>query len=326
MMGAVVRNGDNTLVVELPTGEMDLQLKLHSIGIAIPADDISISDEEGDSLRIKLFAGTPEEAHLIPLLTSPQTLADANLCCQMLQRAAQNSLPRLKNGLLAGTYHEFSDFIEDAKSVFAEAVQRNVLEKTLLLFEADPNIRLVVSAEVDGETEVLTLPMSERDCIAASNRIAEADESLELKIEACRYKGHWKELFDVVLQDEGLYALNSFAAAFPYMEDLQAYEAIIEYADVTDSRSLIQLADHIDEFGFYPDVRDAEDVAREWLSENPYLQLSAELEDYFDYDAYGCDLQDEYHGAFVSGGYVFLPDGQELEYILDPHGDLDFQS
>ena len=326
MMGAVIRNGDNTLVVELPTGGMDLQLKLHSIGIFIPAGAIPITDEEGHTLRVKLFAGTPEEAHMIPLLTSEQTLSNANLCCEMLQRAEQERLPRLKSGLLADAYHSLSDFVEDAKRVFAEAAQRDVLEKSLLLFEADPNIRLVVSADVDGETEVFTLPMSERDCVAASNRIAEADERVELKIEACRYKGHWKELFNDVLQDEGLYALNSFAAAFPYMEDLQTYEAIIEYADVPDRRSRIQLADHIDDFGFYPGVQDAEDVAREWLSENPYLQLSAELEDYFDYDAYGCDLQDEYHGEFVSGGYVFLPDGQELEDILDPHGDLDFQS
>ena len=324
-MGAVVRNGDNTLVVELPTGEMDLQLKLYSIGIAIPAGAIPISDEERNSLRVKLFAGTPEEAHLIPLLNAEQTLSDANLCCEMLQRAEQEHLPRLKCGLLADAYHSLSDFIEDAKRVFAEAAQRDVLEKNLLLFEADPNIRLVVSAKIDGETEVFTLPMSDRDCIAASDRIVEADESVELKIEACRYKGHWKELFNDVLQDEGLYELNSFAAAFPYMEDLQAYEAIIEYADVTDSRSLIQLADHIDDFGFYPGVQDAEDVAREWLSENPYLQLSAELEDYFDYDAYGCDLQDEYNGEFVSGGYVFLQDGQDLDDILDEREDLDFQ-
>ena len=325
MMGAVIRNGDNTLVVELPTGTMDLQLKLHSIGIAFPADAIPISDEDGDALRVKLYAGIPEEAHLIPLLTSEQTLADANLCCELLQRAEQEHLPRLKSGLLSDAYHILSDFIEDAKRVFAEAAQRNALDKTLLEFEEDPNIRLVVSAKVDGETEVFTMPMCDRDCIAASNRIAEADNSVELKIEACRYKGHWRELFNDVLQDEGLYALNDFVAAFPYMEDLQAYEAAIEYADVRDSQSLIQLADHIDEFGFYPGVQDAEDVAREWLSENPYLQLSAELEDYFDYDAYGCDLQDEFHGEFVSGGYVFLPDGLDLDDILGEREDLDFQ-
>ncbi len=38
MLGAVIRNGNNTLVVELPTGTMDLQTKLSSIGITQTAD------------------------------------------------------------------------------------------------------------------------------------------------------------------------------------------------------------------------------------------------------------------------------------------------
>lgn len=60
MLGAVIRNGNNTLVVELPTGTMDLQLKLSSIGIDVPADRIQISDEDGDQIRVKLYASSPE--------------------------------------------------------------------------------------------------------------------------------------------------------------------------------------------------------------------------------------------------------------------------
>ena len=40
MLGAVIRNGNNTLVVELPTGTMDLQTKLSSIGITQTADRV----------------------------------------------------------------------------------------------------------------------------------------------------------------------------------------------------------------------------------------------------------------------------------------------
>lgn len=325
MLGAVIRNGNHTLVVELPTGTMDLQLKLSSIGIDVPADRILLSDEEGDQIRVKLYASSPEEAHLLSLLTADRSLSDANICCEMLQRAEHKSLPRLKCSLLADSYHSLSDYIEDAKKVFAEAAQRDVREEALQQFESDPNIRLVVSCSHEDGIEVLTLPMSEQDCVAACSRLEELDGSAELKIEACRYRGHWKEIFDDVLQGEGLYALNNFAAAFPYMEDLQAYEAIVEYAGVTDSRSLIKLADHIDDFEFYPGVYDTEDVAREWLSSQPYLQLSAELEDYFDFDGYGNDLQDEYHGQFVSNGYVFLPEGTELDDILDVDEDMDLR-
>ena len=48
MLGAVIRNGNNTLVAELPTGTMDLQAKLSSIGITQTAD-ISISRRRSSS-------------------------------------------------------------------------------------------------------------------------------------------------------------------------------------------------------------------------------------------------------------------------------------
>lgn len=54
MLGAVIRNGNNTLVVELPTGTMDLQTKLSSIGITQTADRIPISDEDGDQIEKKV--------------------------------------------------------------------------------------------------------------------------------------------------------------------------------------------------------------------------------------------------------------------------------
>ena len=325
MLGAVIRNGNNTLVAELPTGTMDLQTKLSSIGITQTADRIPISDEDGDQIRVKLYASSPEEAHLLSLLTSERSLSDANLCCEMLQKAEQESLPRLKVCLLGDSYRSLTDYISDAKKVFAEAAQRDAREEALAKYESNPNIRLVVSCTHADGIEVLTLPMDERSCVAACSRLEEYGESAVLKIEACRYRGNWKEIFNDILQGEGLYALNNFAESFPFMENLQTYEAIVEYAGVTDSRSLIKLADHIDDFEFYPGVYDTEDVAREWLSNQPYLQLSAELEEYFDFDSYGSDLQDEYHGEFVSNGYVFMPEGHQLDDILDMNDDMDLQ-
>lgn len=76
MLGAVIRNGNNTLVVDLPTGTMDLQTKLNSIGIQETSDKIKLSDEDGNPIRVKLYATTAEEVHLLPLLAPNRTLAD----------------------------------------------------------------------------------------------------------------------------------------------------------------------------------------------------------------------------------------------------------
>ena len=101
MLGAVIYNGNNTLVVELPTGIWDLQLKLRSVGIELPPDRVQLSDEEGEQLRVKLYASSPEEAHLLPLLTPEKTLADANTSMMLLSQAETAFLPRLKCGLLS---------------------------------------------------------------------------------------------------------------------------------------------------------------------------------------------------------------------------------
>ena len=92
--------------------------------------------------------------------------------------------------------------------------------------------------------------MSERDCAAACSRLEECGEGAVLKIEACRYNRPWNEIFGTVLRDEGLYALNNFAAAFPYMEDLQAYEAIVEYAGVTGNIAFDDIGDALRDSAF----------------------------------------------------------------------------
>ena len=114
MLGAVIYNGSNTLVVELPTGSTDLQTKLNSIGITQTADRILLSDEDGNQIRVKLYASAPEEAHLLLLLIPEKTLADANICMELLHRTGQHFQPRLKCGLLADRYASLEEFIDEA--------------------------------------------------------------------------------------------------------------------------------------------------------------------------------------------------------------------
>ena len=317
MIGAVIRSGKNTLVVELPTGVMDLQTKLSSVGIDRTAENINLSDEDGDRIRVKLYATEPEEVHLLSLLTPDRTLADANSSMMLLQRANQNSLPRLKCCLLGDNYRSLEDFINDAKQVFTRERTVDSCAQAMQRFEEDPNIRAVVSCVHDNEIEMLLLPLSDRQLKAENVRLEELGASCTLKIEALRYGKPWQDIFADVLDNEGLAAVNALAAAFPYMEEAQKLAAVVEYADAYDSRSVIKLAEHLDDFEFYPGCSDTADVAREWLSNQPHLQLSAELEEYFDFDAYGSDLQDEFRGEFVSSGYVFMPEGHQLEDILD---------
>ena len=114
MIGAVIYNGSNALVADLPAPSLDLENKLHSIGIIEPAEKLPLKDEEGDQIRIKLYATSPEEAHLLSLLTLDRNLMEANLAAEMLQRAEREVQPRLKCGLLADRYATLTDFFNEA--------------------------------------------------------------------------------------------------------------------------------------------------------------------------------------------------------------------
>jgi len=59
-----------------------------------------------------------------------------------------------------------------------------------------------------------------------------------------------------VLREEGLFALNALAAAFPPMEDYDKFCAVVEYADANSSKAYIALAEHLDEFEFFSGIRD----------------------------------------------------------------------
>ncbi len=149
MIGAVIYYGKNTLVAELPMGPLDLQMKLSSIGVGEPADRIPLKDDEERQLQVKLYASSPEEAHLLSLLTSERSLADANTCADLLWQAEQRALPRLKCGLL-GTMDEF---FEAAKKLFTDCQTRETVQAgksenrdaVLEEFRKNPNIRVVVS-------------------------------------------------------------------------------------------------------------------------------------------------------------------------------------
>lgn len=123
---------------------MDLQLKLSSIGIDVPADRIRISDEDSGQIRVKLYASSPEEAHLLSLLTPDQTISEANLCSEMLLRANQKGLTGLRTCLVNGAYRQLSEFVDASKQVFAQAAKRDIKAEALARFETDPNIRLVM--------------------------------------------------------------------------------------------------------------------------------------------------------------------------------------
>lgn len=64
---------------------------------------------------------------------------------------------------------------------------------------------------------------------------------------------------------------------------------------------IINLAENLDCFEFYPEIESEEDLGRYFAEDLP---IPAELKDYFDYEAYGRDISINEDGHLAPGGYI----------------------
>ena len=121
------------------------------------------------------------------------------------------------------------------------------------------------------------------------------------------------------LVNELLGAVNRFQT----QEEWDKLSAMAELAGVSDSKSLMKLAEYMESFAFIPDVQNEEDLARYWIKENEEYEISPELEDYFLYEQFGEQIENDTEGMFLpEGGYVYVEDGHSIEEFLQDEENL----
>ncbi len=94
-------------------------------------------------------------------------------------------------------------------------------------------------------------------------------------------------LYDYLGEYENLDELNHLACLLSELDqgELEKFEAALNIGAHTASvADIINLAQNLDCFEFYPDIETEEDLGRYWAEDLP---IPAELKDYFDYGAYG---------------------------------------
>lgn len=125
-------------------------------------------------------------------------------------------------------------------------------------------------------------------------------------------------LYDYLGEYENLDELNHLACLLLELDqgELEKFEAVINSDSHTSSvADIINLAQNLDCFEFYPDIEGEEDLGR-CFSEG--LAIPDELKDYFDYEAYGRDISINEGGHFAPGGYVVQTSGDFKEYYHGP--------
>ena len=68
LINAVIMNEENTLITEFPKNYLDIYEELCSIGIRKALEKIPLTDNEGDPIRVKLYADSDIGNHLLGIL------------------------------------------------------------------------------------------------------------------------------------------------------------------------------------------------------------------------------------------------------------------
>ena len=121
-------------------------------------------------------------------------------------------------------------------------------------------------------------------------------------------------LYDHLGEYESLDELNYLAHLLDEMgpDELAKFEAAMDAGEYTGSvKDLINLAQNLDCYEFYPDVNNEDDLGRLYIQDFEAIEVPEHLIDYIDYEAYGRDMR-------INEGEHFAPRwlcGKQLQYL-----------
>lgn len=122
MLNALIQNGNQTAILELPADPFTLQYELAQIGIRSRLRDIPIKDDEDSEIQVKLFADSDIGNSLAVLFKPSHSLEDANLCAHMVENARQELLEELEQHIVHGQYHSPQAVMADIKAMTEELI------------------------------------------------------------------------------------------------------------------------------------------------------------------------------------------------------------
>ena len=121
MITAVIDHDQNTLIVQLPGSIMDLRLKLVSIGITTPPDQIPLYTTDDRQTKVQLFGANDVGKHLCQLLGSGNTLADANIAAYLTANADPAIKDTVEQRITGGQYKRIEELTTDIMALTQSA-------------------------------------------------------------------------------------------------------------------------------------------------------------------------------------------------------------
>ena len=173
------------------------------------------------------------------------------------------------------------------------------------LFEAYiTNLGKYNEGELVGET--LKFPTTTEEVQALLKRIGVDGVRYE-EFFITSFDGDVLGLYDYLTEYENLDELNHLACLISELDqgELEKFEAVIDSGEHTSSvADLINLAQNLDCYEFYPGVEDDETLGRIYVEDMELLDVPDNVLPYFDFEAYGRDMRINEGGHFAPTGYL----------------------
>ena len=185
-----------------------------------------------------------------------------------------------------------------------------------------------VDVEYKGKYESIFLPDSEIAIQKALRRLgADSIDDCEC---SCEYEnpnyGRFSVKFEDILDNEGIYALNSLCKVFDEQEvDVAKLDAAMEMTGVSSSKNMITLVNYLDDLELITDIDngDYDEVGRYYLDHSDEYEMSDDLYDFFNFDEFGSHIAKEYAGQFTSCGFIYYSGINTVDQILNALEDED---
>ncbi len=127
------------------------------------------------------------------------------------------------------------------------------------------------------------------------------------------------DILVAICENEGVDKLNMTAQELGRLDGtyITHIVPVIEYAEDSSSDTIAKLVENIESFAVYGDVSCAYDLGVALINDNPHYTLNPDIEDYFNFEKYGDDMDLKWNGEYLEGDiYVGIKEGITLEEIL----------
>ena len=121
MITVIIRNKDNTLVLDFPCDIYSVYTRLQSIGIAKSPKQIPLTDNEDEDIGVKLYSESDFGQHLLLTLNEKNTVADANMLTLVVGAASEDIKEELEQNILYDQYSSMDEVVAAVRQMTQDA-------------------------------------------------------------------------------------------------------------------------------------------------------------------------------------------------------------